>query len=130
MILRCIFVSKKQKKYDDERFGIKTAETTGIPSIGVNALKAEKQLDESQKDLEKTKADNAIKINGYEKQLALLDSVKNNSYLIQKPNIDNYDGLAARISALSALSSESSAMILQIFFSSYFLLSLKPLQYL
>ena len=104
------FVSKKQKKYDDERFGVKTAETTGIPSIGVNALKAEKQLDESQKDLEKTKADNAIKINGYEKQLALLDSVKNISYLIQKPNIDNYDGLAARISALSALSSESSAM--------------------
>ncbi len=105
-----IFVSKKQKKYDDERFGVKTAETTGIPSIGVNALKAEKQLDESQKDLEKTKADNAIKIIGYEKQIALLDSVKNNSFLSQKPNIDNYDGLAARISALSTLSSESSAM--------------------
>ena len=46
--------NQKQQEYDFERFGKKTAGTTGIPGIGTNALKKELQLNEAETDLKQT----------------------------------------------------------------------------
>lgn len=104
------FRDQLQKEYDAERFGKKTSGTTGIAGIGTNARKKEIQLDEAQKELNKTAEFNRIKINEFEKQLTVLEAQKANEFLKQKPGIDHYDGLAARIDALSVLTKESSAM--------------------
>jgi hypothetical protein len=104
------FRNQLQKEYDAERFGKKTSGTTGISGIGANAKKKEIQLDEAQKELNKTTELNRIKVNELEKQLNVLSIQKTNAFLKQKPGIDNYDGLAARIDALSVLTKESSAM--------------------
>lgn len=104
------FRNQLQKEYDAERFGEKTGKTTGIAGLGTNARKKEIQLDEAQKELTKTAEFNRIKTNELEKQLSVLSTQKANEFLKQKPGIDNYDGLAARIEALSVLTKESSAM--------------------
>lgn len=104
------FRNQLQKEYDAERFGKKTSGTTGIAGIGTNAKKKEIQLDEAQKELNTTAEFNRLKINELEKQLSVLAVQKTNEFLKQKPGIDNYDGLAARIDALSALTKESGAM--------------------
>lgn len=104
------FRDQLQREYDEERFGKKTNKTTGIAGIGTNAKKKEIQLDEAQKELIKTAEYNRIKIDELEKQLGILSTQKANEFLKQKPRIDNYDGLAARIDALSVLTKESSAM--------------------
>ncbi|MES2760797.1 MAG: DUF4407 domain-containing protein [Bacteroidota bacterium] len=104
------FRDQLQREYDEERFGKKTSKTTGIAGMGTNAKKKEIQLDEAQKELIKTAEYNRIKINELEKQLSILSTQKANEFLKQKPGIDNYDGLAARIDALSILTKESSAM--------------------
>ncbi len=107
-----VFRNQLQKEYDEERFGAKTSKTTGISGIGTNAKKKEIQLDEAQKELNKTAEFNRFKINELEKQLNVLSTQRANEFLKQKPGIDNYDGLAARIEALSVLTKESSAMSL------------------
>ncbi|MDF2453096.1 MAG: hypothetical protein K0S26_2600 [Bacteroidota bacterium] len=99
-----------QMEYDAERFGKKTSGTTGVSGIGTNAKKKEIQLDEAQKELYKTADFNRIKITELEKQVSVLSSQKTTEYLKQKPGIDKYDGLAARIHALSVLTEESNAM--------------------
>lgn len=104
------FRNKLQKEYDAERFGEKTLGTTGIAGIGRNAKKKEIQLDEAQKELQKITNFNRVKINELEKQLSILSIQKTSEFLKQKPGIDNYNGLAARIHALSVLTEESSAM--------------------
>lgn len=104
------FRNKLQKEYDAERFGEKTTGTTGIAGIGTNAKKKEIQLDEAQKELNKTTDFNRSKINELEKQLSVLSTQKTTEFLKQKPGIDNYDGFAARIHALSVLTGESNAM--------------------
>ena len=104
------FRDRLQKEYDEERFGAKTSKTTGIAGIGTNAKKKEIQLDEAQKELNKTAEFNRIKIDELEKQLGVLSTQRANEFLKQKPGIDHYDGLAARIDALSVLTKESSAM--------------------
>lgn len=105
-----IFRNQVQREYDEERFGKKTSKTTGIAGIGTNAKKKEIQLDDARKDLIKTAEYNRIKINELEKQLHILSVQKASEFYKQKPGIDNYDGLAARIDALSVLTKESNAM--------------------
>lgn len=105
-----VFRNQLQKEYDEERFGKKTSKTTGIAGIGTNARKKEIQLDEAQEELNKTAEFTRVKINELEKQLGVLSAQRTNEFLKQKPGIDNYDGLAARIDALSVLTKKSSAM--------------------
>ena len=102
--------NQKQQEYDFERFGKKTAGTTGIPGIGTNALKKEIQLNEAETDLKQTVIRNQPKIDQYEIDIKQLYLSRDNEFSKQKPNIDKYDGLAARIDALGVLSSESNAM--------------------
>jgi hypothetical protein len=102
--------NQKQQEYDFERFGKKTAGTTGIPGIGTNALKKEIQLNEAETDLKQTVSRNRPKIDQYEIDIKQLYLSRDTEFSKQKPNIDKYDGLAARIDALGVLSSESSAM--------------------
>lgn len=105
-----LFRNQKQQEYDFERFGTKTSGTTGIAGIGTNAKKKETQLNEAESDLKKTIARNQPKIDQLEIEIKRLNSLKEKEFFNQKPNIDNYDGLAARIDALSVLSSESSSI--------------------
>lgn len=102
--------NQKQQEYDFERFGKKTAGTTGIPGIGTNAQKKEIQLNESETDLKQTINRNQPKIDQHEIDIKQLYSSRDNEFSNQKPNIDKYDGLAARIDALGVLSAESNAM--------------------
>lgn len=102
--------NQKQQEYDFERFGKKTAGTTGISGIGTNAQKKEVQLNEAETDLKQTVSRNQPKIDQYEIDIKQLYLSRDNEFSIQKPNIDKYDGLAARIDALGVLSSESNAM--------------------
>jgi len=102
--------NQKQQEYDFERFGKKTAGTTGIPGIGTNAQKKEVQLNEAETDLKQTVSRNQPKIDQYEIDIKQLYLSRDNEFSKQKPNIDKYDGLAARIDALGVLSSESNAM--------------------
>jgi hypothetical protein len=104
------FRNRLQSEYDAERFGKKTKGTTGIAGVGSNAKKKEIQLDEAQKELVRLSERNQLKIDAFEKQLAHLLALKANEFKKQKPAIDKYDGLAARIDALSVLTNESSAM--------------------
>jgi len=102
--------NQKQQEYDSERFGKKTAGSTGIPGIGTNAQKKEVQLNEAETDLKQTVSRNQPKIDQHEIDIKLLYLSRDNEFSNQKPNIDKYDGLAARIDALGVLSSESNAM--------------------
>lgn len=102
--------NQKQQEYDFERFGKKTAGTTGIPGIGTNAQKKEVQLNVAETDLKQTVSRNQPKIDQHEIDIKQLYLSRNNEFSNQKPNIDKYDGLAARIDALGVLSSESNAM--------------------
>lgn len=104
------FRNEKQKEYDFERFGTKTHGTTGIPGIGSNAMKKELQLNEAENDLRQTVQKNQSKIDQYEKEIKRLYELKSKEFEKQKPTIDKYDGLAARIEALGSLSAESKAM--------------------
>lgn len=104
------FRNQKQQEYDFERFGQKTSGTTGIPGIGTNAMKKEVQLNEAESDLKETVKHNQVKIDHYEKEIKELYASRQQEFKKQKPNIDQYDGLAARIEALGILSSESEAM--------------------
>jgi hypothetical protein len=61
-------------------------------------------------DLEDTKARNNPTISRYVKKIEELTALRDSAFILQKPNIDEYDGLAARIDALGVLSSESNAM--------------------
>jgi hypothetical protein len=102
--------NQKQQEYDFERFGKKTAGTTGILGIGTNALKKEMQLNEAETDLKQTVKRNQPKIDQYEADIKQLYLSRDREFSNQKPNIDKYDGLAARIDALGILSSESRSM--------------------
>lgn len=61
-------------------------------------------------DLNQTISRNQPKIDQYIKDSERLNLLRESEFSNQKPNIDKYDGLAARIDALGVLTSESSAM--------------------
>jgi uncharacterized small protein (DUF1192 family) len=104
------FRNQRQQEYDDERFGEKTRGTTGIPGIGTNAKKREVQLDAAEEDLRATALRNRTKIDEHEKEIAELMAAKGKEFETQKVTIDKYDGLAARMEALSQLAKESDAI--------------------
>lgn len=104
------FRNGKQQEYDDERFGIKTAGTSGLRGLGINARKKEEQLDQAQREYEDTRERNLIRIGSLEKEIKRFTDLKQIELEKQQPAIDGYDGLAARIDALSSLTDESRAM--------------------
>lgn len=106
------FRNQKQEEYDLERFGVATAGTSGIPGIGRNARIKEQQLSDAQADLENTRARNLTQIEFLEEEIRDLYARQNEQISIQRQTIDNYDGFAARIDALSVLTSQSRAVFL------------------
>lgn len=104
------FRNEKQKEYDDERFGNKTAGTTGLRGLGINAQKKEEQLDEAQRDYNETRRRNLAKIDTLESQRREFMALRQQEFEKQQPGIDRYNGMAARMDALSQLTAESPAM--------------------
>ncbi len=104
------FRDKMQQEYDFERFGTKTEVTSGIIGLGINAGKKEQQLDASQIALDNLKADHQVKIDNLEAEIRRFMAIRQAEFEKQQPGIDGYDGMAARIDALSILVDESEAM--------------------
>ena len=104
------FRDQKQKEYDAERFGIKTPGTTGIVGLGVNAIKKEEQLEAAELDLAKVQERNWGKIDANELAIQGILDKKQTVFEQQQESIDQYDGLAARMEALSELSEGSKAI--------------------
>jgi hypothetical protein len=106
------FRNLKQQEYDLERFGVQSAATSGIPGIGRNARLKEQQLNDAQRNLDMTRDRNLQQIEHFDKQILALYEQREKEFNIQRATIDNYDGFAARIDALSTLTSESRAVYL------------------
>lgn len=107
---KAAFRDKKQEEYDFERFGTKTSGTTGIAGIGTNARKKEQQLNDAQDDLKQTEERANQQVSQLEQQIVDVRKKGDLAFETQKTTIDQYDGLAARIDALSVLTAESRAM--------------------
>ncbi|WP_144606497.1 DUF4407 domain-containing protein [Algoriphagus algorifonticola] len=104
------FRDQLQKEYDAERFGEKTSGTSGIVGLGTNAKKKEQQLDAAQEALNSLRARNQIRIDTIEAQIREFMALRQQEFEKQQPGIENFDGLAARMDALSQLTEESQAM--------------------
>lgn len=104
------FRDQVQKEYDAERFGEKTASTSGIVGIGTNAKKKEQQLDAAQLALDDLRARNQVRIDTVEAQIRDFMALRQAEFEKQQPGIEGFDGLAARMDALSSLTEESAAM--------------------
>jgi hypothetical protein len=104
------FRDKLQQEYDYERFGTKTDGTSGIIGLGSNAKKKEQQLDAAQKELDAIRAGHQIRIDDIETQISHLISLREAEFEKRQPNIEGFDGLAARLDALHVLGKESDAM--------------------
>ncbi|MFD2201769.1 DUF4407 domain-containing protein [Shivajiella indica] len=104
------FRDKLQQEYDYERFGTKTDGTSGIVGLGSNAKKKEQQLDAAQKELDVLRAGHQIRINEIEKEIKNLNSLSQLEFEKRQPNIEGFDGFAARIDALQVLGKESDAI--------------------
>ncbi|GGF17281.1 DUF4407 domain-containing protein [Echinicola rosea] len=113
---KATFRDQVQKEYDEERFGIKTPGTTGVVGLGSNAKKKEEQLDAAQQDLERMQERNWAKIDENEREIAAVLARKQQVFEKQQISIDQLDGLAARMHALSELTGESQAVYLANFF--------------
>lgn len=106
------FRNQKQTEYDLERFGVQTDGTSGIPGIGRNARIKEQQLREAQQDLDRTRERNLQQIDQLQTQIASLYAQRSTELDRQRASIDNYDGFAARIEALSILTQQNRAVYL------------------
>ncbi|MFL0684081.1 uncharacterized protein DUF4407 [Algoriphagus aquaeductus] len=106
------FRDQLQKEYDAERFGEKTSGTSGIVGLGTNAKKKEQQLDAAQLALDDLRKRNQVRIDTLEAQIREFMALRQAEFEKQQPGIEGFDGLAARMDALSALTKESSAMAL------------------
>ncbi|MDX5339931.1 MAG: DUF4407 domain-containing protein [Cyclobacteriaceae bacterium] len=106
------FRDQLQKEYDAERFGEKTSGTSGIVGLGTNAKKKEQQLDAAQLALDDLRKRNQIRIDTLESQIREFMTLRQAEFEKQQPGIEGFDGLAARMDALSVLTAESSAMAL------------------
>jgi len=104
------FRNEKQVEYDNERFGVKTGETTGRVGIGINAEKKEAQLDQAQKDLEHTQSLNREKIQDRVQKINQLSKKMTAELDYQMVSVAANNGLAARIQALDALTDASTAV--------------------
>src|SRR5690606_29269858 len=107
---KAAFRDQKQQEYDDERFGNKTAGTTGLRGLGINAQKKEEQLNEAQRDYRETEQRNQARIDELEGQRQEFMALRQQEFEKQQPGIDQFDGIAARMDALSQLTEESKAM--------------------
>lgn len=104
------FRDQLQREYDAERFGERTLGTSGIVGLGTNAKKKEEQLDAAQSTLEQLRIRNQIRIDTLESQIRKFMALRQAEFEKQQPGIEGFDGLAARMDALSVLTAESSAM--------------------
>lgn len=104
------FRDQVQKEYDAERFGEKTSGTSGIVGLGTNAKKKEQQLDAAQLALDDLRKRNQVRIDTLEAQIREFVALRQTEFEKQQPGIEGFDGLAARMDALAALTTESSAM--------------------
>jgi hypothetical protein len=104
------FRNQIQKEYDAERFGDKTSGTSGIVGLGTNAKKKEAQLDAAQLALDELRKRNQVRVDTIEAQIGEFIALRQAEFEKQQPGIEGFDGLAARMDALSALTTESSAM--------------------
>jgi len=105
-----------QQEYDRERFGEKTSSTTGLVGLGTNARKREQQLDAAQVTLDELRLRNQIRIDTLEAQIHRFVVLRQIEFEKQQPGIEGFDGLAARIEALDALTKENDAMAVAIVF--------------
>ena len=101
---------KLQQEYDAERFGEKTASTSGKVGLGTNAKKKEQQLDASQEDLKALSARNDMRMQELDVQIEEFRAKRQLEFEKQVPGIDGFDGFAARMDALAKLTEESEAM--------------------
>jgi len=104
------FRDQVQREYDAERFGEKTSGTSGIVGLGTNAKKKEQQLDAAQLTLDELRQRNQTRIDTLEAQIREFIALRQAEFEKQQPGIEGFDGLAARMDALSVLTTESSAM--------------------
>lgn len=105
-----IYRNQLQDEYDAERFGEKTAGTSGIVGLGTNAKKKEQQLDAAQIDLDELRLRNQVRIDTLESQIREFVALRQAEFEKQQPGIEGFDGLAARMEALDTLTKESEAM--------------------
>ncbi len=105
-----LFRNQKQEEYDLERFGVASAATSGVPGIGRNARIKEQQLNDAQRDLEATRERNLAQIDHLNNRILHLYEMREEEFKNQRVTIDSYDGFAARIDALGALTRESRAI--------------------
>ncbi|AWW31700.1 DUF4407 domain-containing protein [Echinicola strongylocentroti] len=110
MAAKAAFRDQVQKEYDEERFGVKTPGTTGVVGLGSNAEKKEEQLDAAQQDLDRVQERNWAKIDKNEQEMAVVMTRRERAFERQQASIDEFDGLAARMHALSQLTGESQAV--------------------
>ena len=101
---------KLQQEYDAERFGEKTASTSGKVGLGTNAKKKEQQLDGAQEDLKAVSARNESRIQQLDVQIEAFRAKRQLEFEKQVPGIDGFDGFAARMDGLAKLTAESEAM--------------------
>lgn len=104
------FRDQLQKEYDAERFGEKTSGTSGIVGLGTNAKKKEQQLDAAQLALDDLRKRNQVRVDTLEAQIRAFVALRQAEFEKQQPGIEGFDGLAARMDGLAALTAESSAM--------------------
>lgn len=105
-----VFRDKLQKEYDFERFGTKSDGTSGIVGIGTNAKKKEQQLDAAQNYLNNLRVAHQVRIDTLDAQIQRLTALRQAEFDKIQPNIDGFDGLAARLDGLQVLTKESNAM--------------------
>jgi hypothetical protein len=104
------FRNEVQIAYDNERFGNKTAGTSGKIGLGTNAKKKEVQLDAAEKYLIDVREDHQKRIDAIQEKIEALKSKRQIEIERNKLTIEAYDGLAARIDALGVLQNESNAI--------------------
>ncbi|WP_332911718.1 DUF4407 domain-containing protein [Algoriphagus boritolerans] len=104
------FRDQLQTEYDSERFGEKTSGTSGIVGLGTHAKKKEVQLDAAQLALDELRKRNQVRVDTIEAQIREFITLRQAEFEKQLPGIEGFDGLAARMDALSVLTRESSAM--------------------
>ena len=101
---------KSQQEYDAERFGEKTASTSGKVGLGTNAKKKEQQLDAAQEDLNALSVRNEARIQELDIQIEAFRAKREAEFEKQVPGINGFDGFAARMDGLAKLTEESEAM--------------------